>query len=188
MRGVRASAVGVVGNNTRMRLSERDCAIQSAQSELSVVDIPADHASTEQVDDCREVHPALPRPDGRRCTTRDPPALQHASRQIARATRLRPESILCDEAGSWLVEHVRLAGVISSHVTFWSGKWDSNPRHRPWEGRALPAELLPRISWTCGQSRKDDAEHSQPLPLRNALNRRNFLDRRPGRVRLKARG
>src|ERR1051325_7123878 len=25
----------------------------------------------------------------------------------------------------------------------WSGRRDSNPRHRPWQGRTLPAELLP---------------------------------------------
>src|ERR1700758_3455750 len=28
----------------------------------------------------------------------------------------------------------------------WSGRRDSNPRHRPWQGRTLPAELLPRRS------------------------------------------
>ena len=27
----------------------------------------------------------------------------------------------------------------------WSGKRDSNPRPRPWQGRALPAELFPRM-------------------------------------------
>src|SRR5271170_1982413 len=27
----------------------------------------------------------------------------------------------------------------------WSGRRDSNPRHRPWQGRTLPAELLPRL-------------------------------------------
>src|ERR1041384_4730477 len=26
----------------------------------------------------------------------------------------------------------------------WSGRPDSNRRHRPWQGRTLPAELLPR--------------------------------------------
>src|SRR2546426_5704423 len=26
---------------------------------------------------------------------------------------------------------------------FWSGRPDSNPRHRPWQGRTLPTELLP---------------------------------------------
>jgi hypothetical protein len=26
---------------------------------------------------------------------------------------------------------------------FWSGRRDSNPRHRPWQGRTLPTELLP---------------------------------------------
>ena len=25
----------------------------------------------------------------------------------------------------------------------WSGKRDSNPRHLPWQGRALPTELFP---------------------------------------------
>src|SRR5262249_48876253 len=28
----------------------------------------------------------------------------------------------------------------------WSGRRDSNPRHRPWQGRTLPAELLPRAA------------------------------------------
>ena len=28
---------------------------------------------------------------------------------------------------------------------FWSGRRESNPRHSPWEGDALPAELLPRL-------------------------------------------
>jgi hypothetical protein len=27
----------------------------------------------------------------------------------------------------------------------WSGKRDSNSRPRPWQGRALPAELFPRF-------------------------------------------
>ncbi len=31
---------------------------------------------------------------------------------------------------------------------FLSGKRDSNPRPRPWQGRALPAELFPRC-WFC---------------------------------------
>ena len=26
----------------------------------------------------------------------------------------------------------------------WSGRRDSNPRHQPWQGCALPAELLPQ--------------------------------------------
>ena len=28
----------------------------------------------------------------------------------------------------------------------WSGRRDSNPRPRPWQGRALPAELLSRLA------------------------------------------
>ncbi len=28
-------------------------------------------------------------------------------------------------------------------VRYWSGKRDSNSRPRPWQGRALPAELFP---------------------------------------------
>ena len=27
----------------------------------------------------------------------------------------------------------------------WSGRRDSNPRPRPWQGRALPTELLPQM-------------------------------------------
>ena len=30
-------------------------------------------------------------------------------------------------------------------LMFWSGRRDSNPRHRPWQGRTLPTELLPQI-------------------------------------------
>ena len=30
------------------------------------------------------------------------------------------------------------------HLETWSGKRDSNPRPRPWQGRALPTELFPR--------------------------------------------
>src|ERR1035441_9219762 len=30
-----------------------------------------------------------------------------------------------------------------THTDFWSGRPDSNRRHRPWQGRTLPAELLP---------------------------------------------
>ncbi len=29
----------------------------------------------------------------------------------------------------------------------WSGRRDSNPRHSPWQGDALPSELLPRYSF-----------------------------------------
>ena len=28
----------------------------------------------------------------------------------------------------------------------WSGKRDSNPRHQPWQGCALPTELFPRLA------------------------------------------
>ena len=31
----------------------------------------------------------------------------------------------------------------------WSGKRDSNSRPRPWQGRALPAELFPRLKIQC---------------------------------------
>ena len=30
----------------------------------------------------------------------------------------------------------------------WSGRRDSNPRHQPWQGCTLPAELLPRGKFT----------------------------------------
>ena len=35
----------------------------------------------------------------------------------------------------------------STLVDFLSGKRDSNPRHQPWQGCALPAELFPHISF-----------------------------------------
>ena len=34
----------------------------------------------------------------------------------------------------------------ASPLSVWSGKRDSNSRPRPWQGRALPAELFPRGS------------------------------------------
>ncbi len=34
--------------------------------------------------------------------------------------------------------------VVSGFCKAWSGKRDSNPRPRPWQGRALPTELFPR--------------------------------------------
>ena len=39
----------------------------------------------------------------------------------------------------------------------WSGRRDSNPRHRPWQGRTLPTELLPLANpqhSTCAAPRK----------------------------------
>ena len=48
----------------------------------------------------------------------------------------------------------------SSHSTafsFWSGKRDSNPRQLPWQGSALPTELLP-------QTFENKLFLSQPIP------------------------
>jgi hypothetical protein len=36
----------------------------------------------------------------------------------------------------------------SSVQTVWSGRRDSNPRHLPWQGSALPTEPLPLNLWT----------------------------------------
>ncbi len=39
----------------------------------------------------------------------------------------------------------------STTRTFWSEKRDSNPRPRPWQGRALPTELFSHwLFWFCG--------------------------------------
>src|SRR2546421_6041622 len=37
-----------------------------------------------------------------------------------------------------------VAWLPNSDKTIWSGRRDSNPLPQPWEGRALPGELLPR--------------------------------------------
>ena len=41
--------------------------------------------------------------------------------------------------------------------SFWSGKRDSNPRQLPWQGSALPTELLP-------QTFENKPFLSQPIP------------------------
>ncbi len=38
---------------------------------------------------------------------------------------------------------LQLSFVSTVELDDWSGRRDSNPRHRPWQGRTLPAELLP---------------------------------------------
>lgn len=47
---------------------------------------------------------------------------------------------------------------------FRSGLWDSNPRLRPWEGRALPTELSPRGS-APSQRFRDARKRSRRSPL-----------------------
>src|SRR5208283_5516123 len=59
-------------------------------------------------------------------------------------TRRIPESLRLVAVRSWDT-HVRKTGTwVSSLSVFWSGRRDSNPRHQPWQGCTLPAELLPR--------------------------------------------
>src|SRR5262245_6233733 len=47
----------------------------------------------------------------------------------------------------------------------WSGKRDSNPRPRPWQGRALPTELFPQCARTDGREyAKGRAPSTPPSP------------------------
>lgn len=43
--------------------------------------------------------------------------------------------------------HVTSTCPLNFSNKIWSGKRDSNSRPRPWQGRALPAELFPLKSW-----------------------------------------
>ena len=46
------------------------------------------------------------------------------------------------------------SGVSTNSTTraAWSGKRDSNPRPRPWQGRALPTELFPHLDIVAPES------------------------------------
>ena len=50
--------------------------------------------------------------------------------------------------------------ICSALLKVWSGRRDSNPRHRPWQGRTLPAELLPRRLYYL---RPSDCRLSNPM-------------------------
>lgn len=63
------------------------------------------------------------------------PALLHTSDPES----ARPDSVSDGQSGCRLCS--RLFG---RRGRSWSGQWDSNPRPRPWQGRALPAELCPQ--------------------------------------------
>src|SRR2546429_3932102 len=58
--------------------------------------------------------------------------------QAAAETAVRHQPKLCKASA----EHV-LSCLSRIRTEAWSGRRDSNSRHRPWEGRALPTELLP---------------------------------------------
>src|SRR5580658_6804377 len=65
-------------------------------------------------------------------TARDGPnsamAAEMVSREDERGRKARFQGTTCETTGE---------------SDDWSGRRDSNPRHRPWQGRTLPAELLP---------------------------------------------
>ena len=47
----------------------------------------------------------------------------------------------------------------------WSGKRDSNSRPRPWQGRALPTELLPHVVFTLTEAIEWPRSWGPSLPL-----------------------
>ena len=55
----------------------------------------------------------------------------------------------------------------------WSGKRDSNPRHQPWQGCALPTELFPQF--IC-QSRYSILRFSLPCQLQSNPSPRTFVE------------
>ena len=60
-------------------------------------------------------------------------------------------------------------------LTFWSGKRDSNSRPQPWQGCALPTELLPRFyhSYRLGLQRYEHFLNFQTFFKKNKKNRQN---------------
>jgi hypothetical protein len=50
--------------------------------------------------------------------------------------------VLHNKQGNFIVER-ELSGKFYVESRYESGIWDSDPRHLPWEGNALPTELIP---------------------------------------------
>ena len=79
----------------------------------------------------------------RKCAARSGEALRYAGYGMEARVGIEPTNKgfadLC--LTTWLPRHdfqPSLGPTVS-----WSGRRDSNPRHRPWQGRTLPTELLP---------------------------------------------
>ncbi len=49
------------------------------------------------------------------------------------------------------------------HCKNWSGRRDSNPRPRPWQGRALPTELLPHLCFRHELFQKRRKDKNSPI-------------------------
>ena len=69
---------------------------------------------------------------------------------------------------TWLCHHIRETA-FSGRFSVWSGRRGSNSLPRPWQGRALPDELRPRMApvfqhhGASGRSRTNDTRIFNPL-------------------------
>ena len=69
---------------------------------------------------------------------------------------------------TWLCHHIRETA-FSGRFSVWSGRRGSNSLPRPWQGRALPDELRPRMApvfqhhGASGRSRTNDTRIFSPL-------------------------
>jgi hypothetical protein len=79
---------------------------------------------------------SISRPHGRRLTRASGSASSRASSSISKPRLCR--RVRCE----WSLFRARL-GDRFLRAWYWSGRRDSNPLPQPWEGRALPGELLP---------------------------------------------
>ena len=72
-------------------------------------------------------------------------------------------AIRANHSGRWSTTKLEYFPQIKNHPHFWrwkieSGKRDSDPRPRPWQGRALPTELFPQM----------DCKYSMQKPILQA--------------------
>jgi hypothetical protein len=112
---------------------------------------------------------SISRPHGRRLTRASGSALSPASSSISKP-RLY-QRVRCE----WSPFRARL-GDRFLRAWYWSGRRASNPLPRPWQGRALPSELLP-----LGQS----LDFTRPSPVANhgSTGARQGMTRFPHRSR-----
>ena len=68
----------------------------------------------------------------------------HNTGQLEELGLSLPQDDVPARGGVKVVAFPGRGGAASSNTCHWSGRRDSNPLPQPWEGRALPGELLPR--------------------------------------------